>query len=413
MRIKQIEAKRILVVTPYYYPDMGPSVPLITMLSEDLVSFGHSVTVLATVPHFPSGKVDKRYNKGLWSWDEREGVRICRIRIPSGDRSNMWHRMIVFGVYQILASIMGLLLDYELVVITNPALETGLPFGILAWLRRKPAIYCVWDLYPEVGVRLGVFKNTGVIRIVKMLEDFCLRNAQAIHALSENFIPNLQERISLNTKIFVVLPWLDINFIHPLDRRNLFSNQYGLNDKFVILYAGNLGLSQGLDKVLQAAKQIEEMKNIQFIFVGDGPNREKLIELTTQLKLMNVCFIPFQPRERLPEVLATADIALVSLDAEIETASIPSKTFPILASGRPILVIVEDKSDLQKIIQESGAGVCIPPGNVEKMVSTIHMLYNDRERLRDMGIQARKFAIVHHSRINAAYKFDEMIKCIS
>lgn len=399
---------RILIVTPYFAPDLGPSAPMLTLLSEDLAAKGHQVCVIAAVPHFPSGQVADQYRRGLFQWDHQNGVRICRVRVPSGDRAHLGHRLWVFIVYQALATLAGLRQVYDVVLVTNPALETGLPFTILCWLRRKPGIFAVWDLYPEVGVQLGIFHSPWIIRLVRRLEDFCLRRARWVQSLAEGFIPNLQSRAASPDRVVLIPPWLDTDFIRPLPRLNPFSHENNLDRAFVVLYAGNLGFSQGLENVLYAAQKLADEPALRLVLVGDGTARASLAARVEEMGLSNVIFLPFQLRERLPEVLATADLALVSLLSGIGAGSLPSKTYSCLASGRAILVVTDEGSDLWKLVQGFKAGKCIPPENPEALAAAILELKGNSAELDAMGRRGREYVVAHHSRQSACQQFERL-----
>lgn len=400
---------RLLLVTPYFPPDNGPSAPPLSILVENLAKLGNQVTVLAAVPHFPTGIVPNEYRRGLWQKDERDGFQVYRMRVPSGDRSNLRHRLFTFIVYQILTTFVGMFIHYDAIIITNPALETGLPFTVLAWLRRKPVMFCVWDLYPEVGENLGVFKNPIALGFVKAIEDFCLQHSTIVQALTEGFVPNLIERISSKTRLLVIPLWIDTDFIRPQRGENSFREEYGLDNHFIVLYAGNLGLSQGLETVLYAAQQLTNDVSIRFVFVGDGSGRLELVAKAHQMKLENVVFIPYQPRERLPEVLASADISLVVLRKEIGTSSLPSKTFSILASGRPVLASVDEDSDVCKLVQSAGAGLQVPPETPDALVYAIQKL-KANIRLRNLyGKNGRAYVCSHHSAQAAAKQFGQLL----
>ena len=237
---------KILIVSPCYPPDLGPSAPMFAMLAENLVALGHQVTVLAAVPHYPNGFVPQEYQRRLWTWKDCNGVWVGRAWIPSGNRANLLHRSLTFFIYQVLATLAGLRLDYDVAFIVNPAIETGLPFVLLGSMRRKPAVFGVWDVYPEVGVRMGLFRNRVVVRLVAFLEDICLHTARYIQVLGEGFVADLAFHGIKSERIVVIPPWLDIELIQPMSRQNPFSCQQGLKEKFVVLYAGNLGPAQGL-----------------------------------------------------------------------------------------------------------------------------------------------------------------------
>lgn len=401
---------KILLVTPFYAPDLGPSAPLLTMLSEDLVGLGHPVSVITAVPHYPSGIVLPEFRGRLIQREKRNGVEVIRVWVPSGNRSNLYHRLLTFLVFQLLSSIVGLRCSYDVLIITNPAIETYLPFSLLSWFRRKPSLLCVWDVYPEIGIRMGIFRNPLITSLVGKLEDFCLRRANVMQVLGNGFISDLQSHTVPASKIVVIPPWLDTDFIRPLPRQNSFSYEQGVNGDFVVLYAGNLGFSQGLENVLLAAKFLSHLQHIRFVFVGDGANREKLVTQASELGLQNVKFIPFQTRERLPEVLATSDVSLVSLQEGVGDSSLPSKTFPVLASGRPVLAVADKGSGLWNLVQQSQGGMCVPPSDPKHLAETISVLEQSPELRHQMSKNAREFALQFHSRKSAAHQFETILQ---
>jgi colanic acid biosynthesis glycosyl transferase WcaI len=375
-------------------------------LSEELVRRGHKVTVLCAVPHFPGGQVPAEYRRGLWQWGELNGVRVCRVRVPSGDRANLLHRLWVFFVYQVLITLAGLKVRYDAALVTNPAIETFLPFLILCWLRRAPCLYAVWDVYPEVGVRMGLFRNGTVIRAVGWLEDFCLQRAAFIQVLSDGFLPDLAAHGLPPDRIAVIPHWLDTALIHPLPRQNPFSKENGLDNTFVVLYAGNIGLSQGLETVLEAARVLQDQTKLLFLFVGEGAGKTQLEKLAAGLH--NVRFLPFQPRKRLPEVLASADLSLVILKQGIGSASLPSKLFSILASGRPVLASVDGQGDTCRLVNASGAGLCVQPENPQALAEAVLSLREDSSRRAQMGVRGRAWVEKHHTPGSAAKQFEQV-----
>jgi colanic acid biosynthesis glycosyl transferase WcaI len=400
----------ILIVTPYYPPDLGPSAPMFAMLAESLVSSGHKVTILAAAPHFPSGQVAQGYRTCLWSWELRNGVRVGRAWVPSGYRSNLTHRLLTFCVYQVLVTLVGLRLKYDVVFITNPAIETGLPFAVLGYLRRKPVIFGVWDVYPEVGVRMGLFRSRAVVSLVGFLEDSCLQRANRIQVLGEGFVADLAHHRISPDQIVVIPPWVDTKLIMPIPRHNSFSHEHSLEDNFVVLYAGNLGLSQGLDTVLEAARRLSDRPEILFMFVGEGSDKGQLVNQAVGLN--NVRFLPIQPRERLPELLASADVSLVVLKQGIGSGSLPSKTFSILASGRPVLASVDEDSDIWNVVQASQAGLCIPSEDPAALAQAILLLNDDPAWRAQMGRNGRTWVEKNHSPQAAATLLGNMFQAV-
>ncbi len=400
---------RILIVTPYFPPDLGPSAPLFCMLSRQFRQRGHDVTVLAAVPHYPTGTVSPEF-RGHWIQHSLEDdVNVVRVRVPSGNRSRLGCRVSQFVAYQLGAVWAGLHEPYDVLLVCNPALWTWLPVAVLSVLRRKPAVFSVHDVYPDVGVSLGVFRNKSIIWAVARMERFCLHHSEYVRYLSESFRPRLRALGVPTSKMTLIYDWADTDLIRPLPRHNTFSQEQGLNGLFTVMYAGNLGLSQGLETVLTAARLLADRPEISFLFVGDGSGKEHLVKKGRELALTNVRFVPFQPRQRLPEVLASADVSLVVLRRGIGSGSLPSKTFSILASGRPVLACVEQHTDTWTLLKRSGAGLCLPPEDPEALAEAILQLRDDPLRRQQLGVNGRAWVQAHHSPKIAAEQFERLL----
>jgi colanic acid biosynthesis glycosyl transferase WcaI len=380
------------------------------MLSQGLVQRGHQVTVITTVPHYPSGRVPDSF-RGKWIWrSEEQGVKVIRVGLPSVKRANLAQRLLQFSCYQLGAIWAGRSEKYDAVFVANPALWIWLPFTWFVVLRRKPSIFSIYDLYPDVGVVLGIFHHRPVIATVAALERFCLNRSVIVRIISESFRPGLRALKVPDAKMALVHDYVDTDLIRPLPRDNPFAREHGLADRFVLLYAGNLGLSQGLEHVLVAAERLAGCPELRFVFVGDGGGRDLLVARTEQLHLANVQFIPFQPRARLPEVLASADISLITLRRGIGAGSMPSKAFSILASGRPVLASVDPGSETWKLIERAGAGLCVPPEDPAALVDAILTLKQNRALRERLGINGRIWAEQHHSPESAAEQFEKLFQ---
>jgi colanic acid biosynthesis glycosyl transferase WcaI len=213
-----------------------------------------------------------------------------------------------------------------------------------------------------------------------------------------------------DAKTVLIYDWVDTDLIQPMSRENSFSREHGLVDSFVVLYAGNIGLSQGLENVLTAAEKLSGVAEIRFVFVGDGAGRERLEKDAAKRGLTKVLFIPFQPRARLPEVLATADVSLVILQKGIGSGSLPSKSYSILASGRPLLASVDTESDMARLVERSQGGICVPPEDPEALAQAIRTLKANPLQREKFGINGRAYALKFHSPVSAAEQFDELLR---
>lgn len=399
----------ILIIGTNYEPDLGPSAPLYTMLCKGLVQTGHQVTVITMVPHYPSGIVQPEYRGKFVRHSLESGVDVYRIWLPSINRNHLGFRIVQFLVYQLGATIVSFGKKYDIVIAASSALSVWLPFYLCVSVRNKPAVYSVHDVYPDVGIKLGIFRNKLVVKLVSALERYCLLHADIVRILSESFRAGVRRLGVTDDKICLIYDWVDTELISPKLRNNPFSEEHQLSGKFVVLYAGNIGLSQGLEQILISAETLSGYTDIQFVFVGDGAGKESLVESVSQKELCNVTFVPFQSRNRLPDVLASADVSLVILRKGIGMASLPSKTYSIMASGRPIIASVDENSETSNLIRTAKAGLCIAPEDPDKMVEAILYLKQEESLRVQLGINGRKWAEEHHSPESATAQFEQVL----
>lgn len=403
----------ILIVSPYYEPDFGPSSPLISSLSEDLVKLGHQVFVISTVPHYPTGYVPQAYRKKYVQWDNKGFLRICRVRIPSGNRANLFHRSLVFIIYQLIATIVGCQINANATIITNPALETFLPFLFLRKFRKNQIIYCVWDLYPDIGIHAGIFKSSIIIKFVDRIEGFCLKTSSFIQVFSQAFVRRLEKKGIETNKIIIIEPWIADHYFKEVPKDNTFSMEYGLNEKFIIMHAGNIGYSQDLEKLILAANLLRYIPSLLFVIVGDGPSRKALTQFEKRINPGNVLFIPYQEKDRIPEVYASADISIISQKLNLGTDSLPSKFLHILASKRPVIAITDPESSIDEIIKNSKAGVCIRPGDEFSLAKAIEELFNNPILRDDFSNNGYNYALANFHQTYASRAFEQLLLSLS
>jgi colanic acid biosynthesis glycosyl transferase WcaI len=404
---------RLLVVTPLYPPDGGPSAPLFGMLCETLAARGHDVTVVAAVPHYPSGRVAAGF-RGRWiSRSLENGVRVVRIRVPSVDRNRLTLRALQFLCYQIGAAAAVPVSRFDAALFSNPAMDVWLPFAFHVVLKRVPAVFSVYDVYPDVGVALGVFRNPLSVWAVAALERFCLKRASSVRIISESFEAALRRLGVPSSKVSLIYDYADTELISPRPRANAFAAEAGLLDHFVVLYAGNIGLSQGLESVLGAAARLLSVPDILFVFVGDGTGRAALAAEAKRRDLENVRFLPFQRRERLAEMLSSADAGLIVLKKGIGTQSLPNKSLSLLASGTPLLASVDEDSAMASLVRRSGAGLWTPPENPERLAEAVLALRASPSLREEMGRRGRRYAEEFLSREAAAIRFEALFRTVA
>lgn len=397
----------ILFFSFQYKPDGGPAAPLFTMLAETLVKKGHEVTVISTVPHYPTGFVPDQFHGRFFQRSIENGVNIVRVKIPSISRKSLFNRLVQFFVYQIGATLEGFRITPEVVISHSTAMAVWLPFQIHGIRKNRKTIYSIHDVYPDVGIRMGVFRSKAVIRLVTAIEKSLIQKADKVRVLSKSFIIRMQEMGAKEENVILIYDWVEIDSLKPMPRINSFSKAFLLAEGKNILYTGNIGKVQGLEIVIEAANLLQDHADIRFVFVGDGNAKQDLEMKVNDYKLNNVIFIPYQPRERMGEIFASADIGLVSLKKGTGFGALPSKTYSILASGKPIIACVDEGSDTWNLVQRSDAGLAIPPGDPKKLADAIlKIIYSGGESV-EMGIRGRQFVIDNHSPEFAADTFEK------
>jgi colanic acid biosynthesis glycosyl transferase WcaI len=244
------------------------------------------------------------------------------------------------------------------------------------------------------------------------VENFFYKRSSQISVLSEGFKENLVSKGVPETKQTIIPACVDTEFIRPLPRDNDLRKQWDLADNFVVLYAGNIGFSQGLDIILKAAQLLHEYQDIVFALVGEGATKPVLQSMAEENGLNNVKFYPFLPRDEVPQIYALADVCLVSLKRDIVLESVPSKTYTIMASGRPIIATVDKNTEVGNLLNQAHCGVCIEPENPNELAKEILRQYNDETYRKDMGLRGRDYAVAHYARQVASKQYFQLIQRI-
>jgi colanic acid biosynthesis glycosyl transferase WcaI len=323
---------------------------------------------------------------------------VIRNWLVVASRENKWLR-IVNNLSFALSSIVGGLSagSQDVIYVYSPPLFLGLTAFLLGRLRRIPFVFNVQDIYPEIAVQHGVIRNKTLIRLLEGVESWIYRKADHVTVISEGFERSLVAKGVPTERITVVPNWVESDRFEVRPKDNPFSREYELHSRFVIMYAGNIGYSQGLETVVEAARLLHNEAGIQFMFVGDGVRRQSLVDRVKSLGLDNVAFAPYQPRERMPDVLASADACLVILTPDKSKTTIQSKTYEIMAMQRPIIASVDPDGDNWKLIAEAGAGLWARPGDPAALAEKVSLLCEKRDIGIRLGQNGRRYVEKHNT----------------
>lgn len=401
---------RVLILSNYFYPEtVGDGVRMF-QLACDLRDRGHTVTVLTSFPSYPGGVVFSGYRNRLRLHEVIQGIRVIRAFTYATPSKAFWSRVLSFGCFCGSSIVAGMLPRVRAEVVF--AVLPPLPLGISAWWLSKLAgaalVVNVVDIHPDIAVSLGVLKNKFAIHGFRMLERLIYRLSARIIVISDGFRRNLLAKGVPEPKIDVIPPWADIQAIQPATHDNAFRRELQVDGNFVVLYSGGLTHNACLDSLLQAAHKLRSHP-VTFVIVGDGVRKQALTEKATELGLWNVKFLPFQPLERYPEVLAASDITTVTLNSHSTFFSVPSKIYRQMAAARPVLAITEPGNELTRLIEESQCGVCVRPDDVEGLTKVIRQSMRDKAALTTMGQNGREYVLTKCGRAGCVSAIESVL----
>ena len=379
---------RIAVLCPHFAPDTAPTGEVITRIVHELAALGHELHVVTALPWYREHRIESGWEGRLVRRERTAWGSISRVHpFPGTDKRNLLRRALGFAGFSVLsglASLPGGRVDA--VIAMSPPLTMGLTGWITHLVRRGPLVFNIQDVFPDAAVETGAITNSRIIAVARWLERVSYHRAAAVTVLSDDLRDNVVAKVkpSRRGRVHVIPNFVDTGFIRPADRRTPFRDELGLGDGPVVLYAGNVGFSQSLDMVVEAARRFPQAT---FLINGDGAARSTLE--TQAAGLANVRFSGYQPKERVPEVLATGDIHLVPLKRGLGRVSVPSKTYSILAAGRPVLAAIDAGTEVPRMLEASGGGVAVPPDDLESFCTALGGLLADPAATAAMGAAGR------------------------
>ncbi|MGH2757179.1 MAG: glycosyltransferase family 4 protein [Actinomycetota bacterium] len=382
---------KLAVLTPHFAPDVAPTGAVVTRIVEELAVRGHRIEVYTSLPWYRGHRIESGYEGRLTRREDLPWGSVTRIHpFPAPDKRALVLRGAAFGAFTTLvtaiASRGG---DLDGVLAVSPPLPLGFAGARVAKARRAPFVFNIQDVFPDVVIELGFLKNPLLIAAARRLERYCYRRADAITVLSEELRENVVAKVDDSAKVRVIPNFVDTDVIAPTERDNAYRAEFGLTGKKVVMYAGNVGLSQPVDLLLDAATALAYEPDLVFVINGAGARRAELERRARDMT--NVVFVDMQPIERLPEVLAAADIHVVALKRGLARASVPSKSYSILAAGRPLIASVDDSSAVAEMISGAGAGIAVPPEDAEAFTKAVRKLLDDPDEAERMGRAGRTF----------------------
>ncbi|MBH8572557.1 glycosyltransferase family 4 protein [Nostocaceae cyanobacterium CENA369] len=400
----------ILIYSYNYHPEPIGIAPLMTELAEGLVKRGHQVRVITGMPNYPQRLIYKEYQGKWYVTEEKNGVTIRRSYLRIKSNPNLLDRLLLelsFVLTSLPQAFKGKRPD--VILLTVPPLLVSLPATLLGWLFNCPVVLNVQDILPEAAVRVGLIKNKLIIRVFEAIEKFAYRTANTISVIADGFVENLVNKGVPAHKIACIPNWVNLNFIRPLPHKNnAWRSDHQLDGKFIVMYSGNIALTQGLETVIEAAARLRHIKDLAFVIAGESKALKNLQKYCLDRGADNVLLLPLQPREQLPQMLAAANVGLIVQKRNVISFNMPSKIPLLLASGHPIVGSVPATGTAAKAIRQSGGGIVVEPESAEALATAILKLYKNPALAAQLGKQGRKFAVENYSFEQALERYEQL-----
>lgn len=391
---------RILLHTQYYPPEIGAPQNRLSDLACELQSLGHQVVVLTAMPNYPTGKIYPGYG-GILRKEMLDGIPVHRAWIlPSNSRS-LLPRLVSYFSFVLSSLLAGLFLPkFDLILTESPPLFLGISGYLLSRIKRARWVFNISDLWPASAVELGMIQPGSVgYKVGIALEKFLYSKAWLVTGQSKTILANITGRFP-RINAYHLSNGVNVAQFTPVENCQPV-------EKLRVVYAGLHGLAQGLEQILAAVALLGDVNPFEVLFIGDGPEKQRLIELAGSLGLDKVQFLDPLPKSRMPAMLSTADILLVPLKVQL-TGAVPSKLYEAMAMSKPVVLVAE--SEAAAIVQDANCGLVVRPGDVAGIADALRFLLAHPERRREMGANGRRAAENKYDRAVIARNFSRCLE---
>ena len=402
---------RLIVLCPHFEPDMAPTGVVMTRIVHELAARGHELHVVTSLPWYRKHQVESGWAGALWRVEKTNWGSISRVQPFAGKtKSNLLRRAVGFVLFSYFVGLRALFTGrFWRRVDGVLAMSPPLTLGLIGWhtklFRGGKLVFNIQDVFPDAAIETGAISNQRVIAAASWLECVSYQRSDSVVLLSDDLANNVQRKLEqkFHKRIKVIPNFVDTQAIVPMSRLTNYRRELGIDESLVVMYAGNVGFSQSLELLLEAARVLPE---VMFVINGEGAARNSLEAKASTLN--NVKFGDYQDVSRLSEVLATGDLHVVPLRRGLGSVSVPSKTYSILAAGRPICAAIDLDTEVPRILAAAKAGVCVEPDNQEAFVSAIKVMTLDRKNLEEMGANGRKWVEGHASPQSVAQRYEAL-----
>jgi colanic acid biosynthesis glycosyl transferase WcaI len=391
--------RRVLLLTRYFPPEIGTAATLFFDLAQELTRQGVEVVVVTGFPWYNLREIPEQYRRGVVCREQFGPIEIIRMRLnvpgPRKLRLFIGHLLSPISVFfgGLLAGKVDIIYGY------SPPLLIGIAGRLLKKLKGCPFVLGVQDLHPQAYIDQGVLRNTVLIRILEGLERTIYKGTDSITVHSEGNRRFVQNKLGAHPadQVCVISNWVDVAAMNSPPGADDFKKIFDVEKKFVVGYAGTLGLSQGSGIIVEAAHRLSHLKDLVFVVVADGIDKKALILDCERRNLVNIRFFDLQPAEKYPAIVAAFDLGIVTLNAKVRTPVVPSKILSLMASGTPIVGSLPKAGDSTTLIESARCGLVAEPGNSGQFAKFVETLYSDHRLREDCGANGQAYAATHFS----------------
>lgn len=421
--MSKVEKKKLLIYAHYYIPDTASTGQILRELAEGMLD-KFDITVICVVPSY-LGTVEDKYKAHMFYHENINGVDILRIRVPEFSKTNTMSR-----IKNILTYFFGAMIatfkvgkqDYVFSISQPPILG-----GILGvwgkWMKHAKYIYNIQDFNPEQVLAVNFSKNKLITGAMMFFDKFSCRQSDLIITVGRDLVQTVHNRFKGKKvpKTVMINNWIDEKEIYPVEadypKVVAFKEKYGLQDKFVIMYSGNIGLYYDLENIMKVIEQVKpgtktaDGREVVFAFVGAGSVLDKLVAYKEEKQMDNVVFIPYQDKADLIYSLNAGDVHWCVNAKGIKGVSCPSKYYGIAAAGKAVLAVLEKDSEIRCIIEETHGGLCSEPGDYEAIAENLKWFIENSgtDKVIEMGKRSRENLVQNLTREVSVRKYAEEI----
>jgi glycosyltransferase involved in cell wall biosynthesis len=404
---------RILLLTQYFPPETGAAQNRVSDLAARLAAAGHEVVVLTALPSYPKGEIFDGYHGRFLVTEEQNGYRIVRIWAIVTNNKDFLRRILSYLSFAVFALIGGVfkVKKMDVLYVESPPLFLAVAGFLLGKLKQAKFVLNISDLWPDSAVALGMLRDARLIRWATRVEEGLYSRASLVTGQTRGIIDSIRRRCPRTTPLLLtngVSPEFLASVEVARAARERTREEFGFGSRLIVAYTGVHGLAQGLETIICAAEILKEHENIQFLFLGDGPEKLRLQAMTTDKNLSNVRFLDTEPSWRMPEMLTAIDISLVPLKRhDLFRGALPSKLFEAMGAGVPVIVGIEGEA--RSLVELSGGGLAVEPDNPAELARNVLLLHRDPALCSTLGARGRAYIHKFYNRKQIAQELEHSL----